>query len=152
MSFSVALIPGLKQVHVRGLAFLDCDEDADVNAKKVFEALKPKRQYTVRDRFDHWLDGGQFKKYHHGWPNDPDRRNCYVFKWLDGNTGHRLYGFLCHPRGSDPKFQVCVLVAHSQKNENETEQWVINLVNRLRLDPDVLKDVRKRKVFKEASK
>lgn len=143
MSFSVSLVQGIRTSARRGIAFLESDDEGDVNAKRVFVALKPNKKRDVLGRFDYWIDGGICDKYFHGWPSDPERKNCFVFKWKNGHTHHRMYGFLCHPKNSDLSFQACVLVVHGQKNEEHTNPVMINLVKRQMECSDVLNAVRK---------
>src|SRR5271166_4349058 len=121
MPYSVTLIEGVQHSLRRGIAFLESDTDQDVNAKQVFDGLKPKAKSDVRSKMDYWLSGETCKKYFHGW--DDENKGCFVFKWKEGRYHRRLYGFLCHPRADekkgfvrDPAFLACVLVSHALKD------------------------------------
>lgn len=91
-------------------------------------------------RFDHWISGNVFDKYYHGWPNNPERKYCFVFKWQDD----RFYGFLIHPKqDSNPSFVACVLVCHEQKGKWETDPEMISLCNKFRLIAAVIVGVKR---------
>jgi hypothetical protein len=144
MPYYVTLVRGVVSNTRRGIAFLESDTDDDVNAREAFEELKAKNVNRHRDvlaRFDHWLGGEKRDNYHHGWPNDPDRKNCYTFKWKTGHPHHRLYGFLCHPRKKDQRFQACVLTSYAEKNDERTDPAKISTVKRLSLNPEVIRAV-----------
>jgi hypothetical protein len=136
--FTVTQIPNLQQSVRRGLAFLECLGNREINASRVFEQLNESNRRTVRNRFDHWLQGNRHDKYFHGWSN-PEYRECFVFKWKMRNQHQRFYGFLCNPRPrTDRAFQVCVLVSHAQKNTEETDPSELNQVNELRVRIEVI--------------
>ena len=75
-TFKVTLIDGLPANNHRGIAFLECMEDDNIDAKKVFEGLNKDRKRDVLSRFDYWLSGGTHNKYFHGWPNNPNYKEC----------------------------------------------------------------------------
>ncbi|MFH0958237.1 MAG: hypothetical protein V1897_05990 [Pseudomonadota bacterium] len=131
-SYVVELVSGHK-ITRRGLAFLICQGDQDVNAKVVFDMLIPKREREIRTRFDHWLDGGTNKKWFHGWPDNPNYKDCFVFKWRENRQHHRFYGFLCHPLPLDLGFQFCVLVSHAKKNTWETNPSELDRLNEIKI-------------------
>jgi len=136
--FTVTAISNLQQSARRGLAFLECSGDRAINARRTYESLSESNQRTVRNRFDHWLQGDHHDKYFHGW-SAPQYRECFVFKWKMKNQHQRIYGFLFNPRPrTDPAFQVCVLVSHAQKNTEETDPAELTQVNELRLRIDVV--------------
>lgn len=120
---------------------MESDSDGQVDAKRTFESMKEKLQRDLRARFDYWLDGFTHDKYFHGWPNLPDYKKCFCFKWKQAGTQHRLYGFLDNPRPNDPGFQVCVLVTHDQKTD-ETNFGVLDHINDLRVTAMVRNAVR----------
>jgi hypothetical protein len=124
----------------RGLAFLICENDKDVDAKSVFGNLKPKADRQVRTGFDTWLIDKPNKKRFHGW-DDSKRHDCFVFKWKEGQQGHRLYGFLYNPLPKYPNFQLCVLVLHATKNRWKTEPRSLNKVNELKANGLVKKAI-----------
>jgi len=129
----VSLIEGLQRSSRRALAFLESGVDQRVNGKKVFDGLDENRNHDVRSRFDHWLSGQHFPKYHHGWPNSETYGDCYVFKWKNAGTHHRLYGFLFNPTpSSDPGFRVCILCTHARKNTEQTNPAELSLVLELK--------------------
>jgi hypothetical protein len=143
MPYSVTLIKGVPSTTRRGIAFLESSADGDVNAKEVFDKLKEKIGRDLRSRFGYWLDGNTCDKYFHGRPGDKDHKHCFVFKWKEAGTYHRLYGFLFNPKPStDPAFQVCILVSHARKNTEETDTTVLNAVSALSAKEEVINAVR----------
>jgi hypothetical protein len=144
MPYSVTLVEGVQASSHRGVCFLESGSDGDVNGKAVFDGLKAKLRNDVLSRFDYWLGGGKQDKYFHGWPGDRGYKWCFVFKWKEAGTYHRLYGFLFHlPTSSDPGFQVCVLVSHARKNSQNTDPSELEAVMRLRNKPEVIAAVKK---------
>jgi hypothetical protein len=112
----------------RGVGFL-IGEHRSINAKYVFDSMAINAEQIFRARFDYWIDGAYgsvYKKYFHGW-KEPEYRECFVFKYQKD----RLYGFLCNPR-NDPRWQLCVLVAHASKTEFETDDEDLNKVNSIK--------------------
>ena len=106
----------------RGVAFL-VSNDRRVTALNEFNNLRKPINRLFRTRFDTWNDGINNPKWYHGWDMSEFRgkyTNCFVFKCRDNRRQRRLYGFLCNPKASDGRYQVCILVNHAFKNEHET--------------------------------
>jgi hypothetical protein len=142
MPYTVAMIPGVPSNSRRGIAFLESDDDCRIDGKEVFDGCKEKTRRDLLARFDHWLSGQTGDHYFHGWPNDTDHKYCFVFKWKQAGTNHRLYGFICNPRQpTDPRFQACILVLHARKNTSDTDPSLLGLVNSVREQPEVLKSI-----------
>jgi hypothetical protein len=139
--YYVELIHGHK-ITRRGLAFLICKNDRNIDAKSFFERLKPNQERRARSSFDHWLDGGTNKNWFHGWPNNPTYKDCFVFKWKENRQDHRLYGFLCNPLPNYSHFRLCVLVSHAQKNAWETNPTELDGVNKIKEEAKVKEAVR----------
>jgi hypothetical protein len=129
-SYAVELIAG-HRIARRGLAFLICEGEKNIDAKSVFHALKVKRERELRRRFDYWLDGGVNALWFHGWSN-PTYKDCFVFKWKENKQNHRLYGFLCNPLSGYRDFQLCVLISHATKNTRETDPTELDRVNEIK--------------------
>ena len=137
--YAVVPINGLKPSERRGIIFLVRDDDDALNAAGTFDALEQKQKRAVLDRFDFWIDGGINDRYFHGWPNVPEYKQCFVFRWKHGRQNHRLYGFLCHPQPKvRPRFQICVLVSHATKNTWETDPGELDGANELRNKLEVI--------------
>lgn len=128
----------------RALAFLECPEDKGIDAKRVYARLPQKKRQDVLNRFELWLDEGTCNKYFHGWPNNPQYKHCFVFKWRDTQGHHRLYGFLFNPRPeTDAGYRVCVLVSHAVKGDPNTDPAELDGANRLRESVEVIIAVKK---------
>jgi hypothetical protein len=124
------LVLGVTQSTGRSIGFLEGDDELD--AGEVFDDLQEKTGMTVRSRMDWWLSGNNGPgEWFHGFPNDSDHKECFVFKWKQKRQGHRLYGFLCKPwPETNPGFQLCVLNIHATKNEYDTDLTELDRVNR----------------------
>jgi hypothetical protein len=124
---SFRLIDDLSSPERRAVGFLE--GHPELNAGREFEALRSKDQDRVRSGMDRWCDGQPGpKKWFHGW-NEPEYRECMVFKLNE----HRFYGFKCHPLpNSNPAFLLCVLNIHVYKRETETDDAELDRVNQWR--------------------
>lgn len=114
----------------RGIGFLEGHSELDAGAE--FDNFEEKNVKAFRSRMDQWLDGANGPdSYFHNFKSDSNHRNCFVFKYKQ----HRLYGFLCHPKDLDLRFQLCSLCLYARKNEHESdraeldrvEAWCIDL-------------------------
>jgi hypothetical protein len=144
MAFSVHSIEGLVyQGYDRGVVFLRCSDNADVNAEAVFNSLGQKDKNRMRDRFDNWMQGNDGPAHwFHGF-DDEERKHCFVFKRRKAHTHYRYYGFLMHPLPmTDPAYWLCVLATHAQKNTEATDPAETNFINVLRVRPDVIAAVK----------
>jgi len=142
-TFDFSLVAG-QSVGRRGVGFLRSDNDASLNGQKKFRELKPARDKEVRSRLDYWIAGGTNPRWFHGWPDLTKYKECFTFKWKENRQHQRLYGFLHHPRRrTDPRFLVCVLVYHDEKNEDETDFSILDRLNELRKDSLVIAAINK---------
>jgi hypothetical protein len=138
-AYHIVPIAGLQRSEVRAVVFLSSDMHRTIDAATVFAALKEKPKRTLLDRFDYWVSGGRQDKYFHGWPNQTNYKECFVFKL----QSHRLYGFLCNPQPIHrPRFQLCVLCLHAFKKEWETDFSELDRTDALRKDADVMAAVK----------
>ena len=136
--FRVVTVQGQRRSDKRAVAFLERDDDPALNARAVFEALSEKRTREVRTRFDYWIDGFPRDNYFHGWPNQPEYKGCFVFKYQEQRRNCRFYGFLHHPLKKRRAFQVCVLASHAIKPGWNTDPRELNAMNALRVDGHVI--------------
>lgn len=139
-SCKVELIEG-QRVTCRGLAFLICGKDKNINAKSKFDTLSEVREREVRTSFDAWLDGKNIESRFHGW-NEPDYKECFCFKWKEKRLRHRLYGFLCNPNFHSTNFRLCVLAIHVTKIQHETDKTELDRLNALRTNEEIIKKTR----------
>ena len=142
-TYAVEVLPEFNR-DGRGIAFLLSDDDRHVDALEAFDSLPEKNDFAVRTRFEAWLDHKTNDRWFHGWPNHPDYKDCFVFKWKNNRQGFRLYGFLCKPDPLDGSYQLCVLVLYATKNERETETSELDRVVERSRDEAVRAAVRSR--------
>lgn len=125
----------------RGVGFLICGDNA-VDAYEVFEGLPENLRRHLRTSFDYWIMGKPNNKRYHGWDKS-SFKGAYVYCFVFKCARNRLYGFLCHPNSRNARYQLCVLVLHDQKDENETDETNLKRVEEIRNDPVVQAEVRK---------
>lgn len=132
--FTFATVPG-HSVGRRAIGFLEREGNAALDAKTTFEALEESKDRDVRKKFDLWLSGGRNDRWFHGWPNDPDVKECWSFRWDEKRQHHRLYGYLYHPQPQTKRyFQICVLAYHDFKNDESTDRTILLRCMKLRSD------------------
>jgi len=134
MPYRVVKIAGLQNSTRRAIALMDGDS---CEANAAFLGLSGNHERNVRSRFDAWIDGQRNDNLFHGWPNLPDYKECWSFRWRESKVRCRLYGFLCNPRKSDPSFRVCVLTGYDRKTTEATDFTILDVANRLRNDPHI---------------
>jgi len=128
--------------HKRGVAFLVSD-DSKINAYEFFCKLKERdvRKKQLNTRFDSWRDGQPEKNHrYHGWNKSDFKgryKQCFVFKY----ERNRVYGFLCNPKTNNKSYQLCVLVRHALKNQAETDETELKIVNEIGLNLNVRRAV-----------
>jgi hypothetical protein len=125
----------------RALAFL-ISNDKKVNAKKSFNNLSRNTQNWFMTRFEAWRDGKINKNWFHGWDKSQyggKYTNCFVFE--SKTTTDRFYGFLHHPKKYDLGYELCILINHTQKREQKTNETYINRVEEIRMVLDVHKSI-----------
>jgi hypothetical protein len=131
MGYQIEIITGENHDR-RGVAFL-LSGDKKINAHDFFSKLTKndlrKRQLNVR--FDCWRDRQPDRKHrYHGWNRSEFKgfyTHCFVFKF----ERNRIYGFLCNPKSNNKAYQLCVLVRHALKNESETDETELKIVNEI---------------------
>jgi hypothetical protein len=117
------LLAGCRPSMERGVGFLE--GHSELNAGAAFDGLGGNNARALRSHMDQWLDGAYGPKTHfHTFKSDFEHRNCFVFKYNE----HRLYGFLCHPKDSDPRFQLCSLCIYATKREHHTDKSELDRV------------------------
>src|SRR5438128_2362085 len=125
----------------RGVGFLICD-DKTVDAYPIFEKLSENLARHLQTSFDWWIMDKRNNKRFHGWDKSSFKGayvHCFVFKW----PGNRFYGFLCHPSSRNPRYQLCVLVFHDEKDEHETDEKNLKRVEEIRNHPLVKSELSK---------
>lgn len=146
-TFQFALIAG-QAIGRRAVGFLQTVDDSSLDGAQKFRTLSSVREKEVRSRLDYWIAGGTNNRWFHGWPDLTKFKECFTFKWKENRQHQRLYGFLHHPKPKTaPRFVVCALVYHDEKNEDETDFSILDRLNELRKDWSVIEAVNK--VFPE---
>jgi len=97
---------------------------SELSARECFLALGDEARRNLLARMNYWIAWNNSPaKWFHGFPNDPEHKNCFVFKYQE----KRFYGFLYHPTPkSNPRFQLCVLCSYDSKSEWETDMVHLN--------------------------
>jgi hypothetical protein len=141
MAFYVHRISGLVYgQHRREVVFLFCDDpESIVDAELTFNGLKDKDKREMLNKFDWWARGNDSPSHwFHGF-DDADRKYCFVFKRRKSKARYRYYGFLIHPTPiTNPRYELCVLTNHAQKNTEQTDPRETNFVNAIRVRADVI--------------
>jgi len=120
----------------RDVLFLASDEDRRITAYNAFEKLPITSERHLRSRFDSWIDGDKNNpKWYHGWNKSEfggQYTACFVFKCKENKKQRRFYGFLCNPQVFGGRYQACILVCHDFKNEHETHENNLKIVETIR--------------------
>src|SRR4029077_5932775 len=117
------LLTACRQFTRRGIGFLEGHSELDAGA--AFDSFEGTNARAFRSHMDQWLDGANGPDSHfHNFKSDLSHRNCFVFK----HKHHRLYGFLCHPKDSDSRFQLCSLCLYATKNEHQSDRAELDRV------------------------
>jgi hypothetical protein len=128
----------------RGVAFL-ISENRRVTAKSGFDGLNENTERMFRVKFDYWLGGKPYPEGYHGWDKSEFQgryTKCYVFTHNEKEVAQRLYGFLCNPKPSNPRYHICVLTRHARKTKHETDETDLKIVEEMRTSPAVQKAVK----------
>ena len=130
-TYRIEPVPHIFQDHERRrIVFLASEGDKRVSAKPAFDTLDENIEVLLRQRFDAWIDGQDPKNHrYHPFVGTV----LYVFKIQE----HRFYGFLVHPRKSDRRYEVCVLVKYAIKHKKETDNTDLKHVEDVRLTLNV---------------
>lgn len=133
---SIEVLAGHSHAY-RGVGVLVCD-NKQFNARQVIDKLPESQRRRLWTSFDYWISGKINNNRYHGWDKSSFGGAyvyCFVFKW----PNDRLYGFLCHPNNRNLRYQLCVLVLHDNKKENETDETNLRKVENVRKDSLVQK-------------
>jgi hypothetical protein len=124
ISLTFRLLTGCQESEHRGIGFLQ--GHGELNAGLSFDGFTGSVLREMRSHMDQWLDGrnGPKKHFHNFKNEDPEHRNCFVFKYRQ----HRLYGFLCHPKDGNARFQSCALCIYATKFERESDKAELDRV------------------------
>jgi hypothetical protein len=133
----------------RGVAFLEHPAPY-VDAKEAFDGLSPSSGRYHRKSFDFWLAGRNLPERFHGFKksyHSGKYTECFVFKNIEEKE--RFYGFLCHPKSDDRRYELCVLAVYAQKKENAQDLAELERVDRMRRDLAVRAALRDPRLFTE---
>jgi len=125
LSLTLRLLTGCRPFTRRGIGFLDGHKELD--AGSTFDQLEGTQHGRFfRSSMDQWLDGanGPDSRFHN-FKNDSEFRELFVFKC----DKHRLYGFLCHPKDDDARFQLCILCIYAAKLKHQSDRAELKRVD-----------------------
>lgn len=126
----------------REVAFLVLHGDRNVDAKEAFEKLDKDTKREFKTRFDTWQTKINRSDWYHGWNKAQFRgkySNCFVFE--NKTTTDRFYGFLCHPNRFDARYELCILINHTEKRQKATETVFLDRVERIRVDSVIWENI-----------
>lgn len=138
IEYNIELITA-KNHQRRGVAFL-LSKDRRVTAKEAFKKLGETQERHLKTKFDWWVSGKIKPNSYHGWNKSESGGkyvNCYVFEL----RAERYYGFLCHPKKDDKRYQLCVLVNHDFKYRRNTDPAKLTEVEQIRVTLDIQRSI-----------
>src|ERR1700693_2900344 len=118
MALTFRLLTKCQKSLRRGIGFLEGHKELD--AGSIFDGLEGTSDGRFfRSSMDQWLDwaNGPETRFHN-FKNDSEFRELFVFKYDE----LRLYGFLCHPKDDDARFQLCALCIHAVKRKHQSDR------------------------------
>lgn len=122
LQLSVKLASGVTHSEKRGVAFLrgkpELSEPDELNAGREFDAMSNKAGRRMRHRMGLWVSvHPDIKGKFHGFKEYGTKyRECYTFIDLDEKI--RFYGFRCHPKQGDPRYEIVLLTSCVSKKED----------------------------------
>lgn len=149
----VVFVPGVAHSEKRAVAFLR--GDPELNAGPTFDATESKPLgKKIRHRMGLWI---QFMpdtkgKFHGFKEYDSKYRDCFAF--IDIMEKIRYYGFRCHPKPNDPRYELIVLTSCVDKKEDAANKaeldrvlmWKSSMATKLALaDKFLERDLKKKK-------
>ena len=117
LQLSIELAAGVTHSEKRGVAFLR--GDPELTAGSGFDAIASNSVgKRIRHRMGLWI---QFHpdtsgKFHGFTKYDAKYRSCFTF--IDIEEKIRYYGFRCHPKQDDPRYELVVLTSCVDKKED----------------------------------
>jgi hypothetical protein len=136
----------------RSVAILD-SEGSRLGVHHKFGNLRDNEKKRFLNSFDAWCANISRPKRYHGWDKSEQNgryADCFVFKGKENASSLRLYGFLCHPKSTDPRFLMCALAHYAYKNEKETDFAELDRVLRIMQTEGIMQSIKA--YFKGASK
>jgi hypothetical protein len=123
--YTVEFVAGVAHSEKRGVAFLR--GDPELNAGSTFDLTESKAVgKRIRHRIALWIQwkpdtNGKF----HGF-GEPKYRECFTF--IDIEEKIRYYGFRCHPKPDDPRYELIVLTSCVVKKEDAADKGELDRV------------------------
>ncbi len=117
LQLSIDLAAGVTDSEKRGVAFLS--GDSDLNAGPTFNAsANDSSGKRIRHRMGLWIQFCQDTrgKFHGFTKFEAKYRSCFTF--IDIEEKIRYYGFRCHPKPDDPRYELVVLTSCVDKKED----------------------------------
>jgi hypothetical protein len=118
---AIEMVAGVVHSEKRAVAFLRGDADLTAGPGFEHESNTPLGK-RLRHKMGLWIafkpdTNGKFHRFKN--ENVPKYRDCFVF--IDLEKQVRIYGFTCHPKTVDHRFELVVLVKWVQKKTQLTD-------------------------------
>jgi len=152
LQLSIDLAAGVANSEKRGVAFLS--GVPELNARPTFNAVASESVgKRIRHRMGLWI---QFHpdtpgKFHGFTKYETKYRSCFTF--IDIEEKIRYYGFRCHPKPDNPRYELVVLTSCVDKKEDAVNKaaldrvlmWKNNMATQQALKEFVEKELGKKK-------
>jgi hypothetical protein len=127
LQLSIEFAPGIAHSEKRGVAFLR--GDSELNAGPSYDASAEESSgKRMRHRMGLWVQFPQDRKgKFHGFKEyETKYRDCFTFIDIEQKT--RYYGFRCHPKPDDPRYELVVLTSCVDKKEDAVNKAELDRV------------------------
>jgi hypothetical protein len=132
LKLSVEFAAGVTQSEKRGVAFLRIDPpsaDPTLNAGSLFDtSANVALGKRIRHRMGLWIQSPLDRpgKFHGFTKYEKKYRDCFTF--IDIEEKIRYYGFRCHPKPDDPRYELVVLISCVDKKEDAVNKAELDRV------------------------
>lgn len=115
----VQMVEGVSHSEKRGVAFLRGRDELTAGPKFHRDSNNPLGK-RMKHKMGLWIAfQPDMKGKFHRFKNEAQKyRDCFVF--IDLEEQVRIYGFTCHPKKADPRFELVLLIRWVQKKEQHT--------------------------------
>jgi hypothetical protein len=125
LELSVKYAVGVARSDKRGVAFLEGELTLNGAAEFKYSAKMPLGK-RIRHRMGLWIQMvPDAKGKYHGF-RERKYRDCFTF--IDIEEKIRYYGFRCHPKQDNPRYELIVLTSCVQKKEDAVDKAELDRV------------------------